>query len=99
MCIRDSHQSDRGHRLLAARSAGADQRGEGLGMQREQTPFQRIVADFSQSKLALSGLAVLALILLVAVFAPLISPQNPYDLAQLDVLDSRLPPGPSRATA
>ena len=26
-------------------------------------------------------------------FAPLISPQNPYDLAQLDVLDSRLPPG------
>ena len=62
-------------------------------MQREQTPLQRIVADFAQSKLALSGLAVLALILLVAVFAPLISPQNPYDLAQLDVLDSRLPPG------
>jgi len=27
------------------------------------------------------------------VFAPLISPQNPYDLAQLDVQDSRLPPG------
>jgi peptide/nickel transport system permease protein len=62
-------------------------------MQREQTPLRRIVADFSESKLALSGLAVLALILLVAVFAPLISPQNPYDLAQLDVLDSRLPPG------
>jgi peptide/nickel transport system permease protein len=62
-------------------------------MQREQTPLQRIVADFAQSKLALSGLAVLVLILLVAVFAPLISPQNPYDLAQLDVQDSRLPPG------
>ena len=62
-------------------------------MQREQTPLQRIVADFAQSKLALSGLAVLALILFVAVFAPLISPQNPYDLAQLDVQDSRLPPG------
>jgi peptide/nickel transport system permease protein len=62
-------------------------------MQREQTPFQRIVADFGESTLALSGLAVLTLILLVAVFAPLISPQNPYDLAQLDVLDSRLPPG------
>ena len=31
--------------------------------------------------------------MLAAVFAPLISPQNPYDLAQLDVLDSRLPPG------
>jgi peptide/nickel transport system permease protein len=62
-------------------------------MQREQTPLQRIVADFGESKLALSGLAVLALIVLVAVFAPLISPQNPYDLAQLDVQDSRLPPG------
>ena len=62
-------------------------------MAREQTPLQRIVADFAQSRLALSGLAVLALILLVALFAPLISPQNPYDLAQLDVLDSRLPPG------
>jgi peptide/nickel transport system permease protein len=62
-------------------------------MQPEQTPSQRIVADFAQSKLALTGLAVLALILFIALFAPLISPQNPYDLAQLDVLDSRLPPG------
>lgn len=62
-------------------------------MQREQTPLQRVIADFAESRLALSGLAVLVLILLVAVFAPLISPQNPYDLAQLDVLDSRLPPG------
>jgi peptide/nickel transport system permease protein len=62
-------------------------------MQREQTPLQRIVADFAESKLALLGLAVLALILAVALFAPLISPQNPYDLAQLDVQDSRLAPG------
>jgi len=62
-------------------------------MQREQTPLRRIVADFAESRLALSGLAVLLLILFVALFAPLISPQNPYDLAQLDVQDSRLPPG------
>jgi len=62
-------------------------------MPREQTPLQRIAADFCESKLALGGLVLLALILLVALFAPLISPQNPYDLAQLDVLDSRLPPG------
>ena len=32
-------------------------------------------------------------ILFIAVFAPLISPQNPYDLSQLDVLDARLEPG------
>ena len=30
---------------------------------------------------------------LAAIFAPLISPQNPYDLAQLDMMDGRLPPG------
>jgi peptide/nickel transport system permease protein len=62
-------------------------------VQREQTPFQRIAADFAESRLALAGLAVLALILALALFAPLISPQNPYDLAQLDVQDGRLPPG------
>ena len=62
-------------------------------MEREQTPLGRIVADFGESKLALAGLALLALILVVALFAPLISPQNPYDLAQLDLEDSRLPPG------
>ena len=62
-------------------------------MVREQTPLTRIVTDFARSKLALAGLAVLMLILLIALFAPLISPQNPYDLAQLDVQDSRLAPG------
>jgi peptide/nickel transport system permease protein len=62
-------------------------------MQREQTPLARIAADFAESRLALAGLALLTAILLVALFAPLISPQNPYDLAQLDVQDSRLPPG------
>jgi len=62
-------------------------------VQREQTPLQRIASDYARSKLALAGLALLALILLVALFAPLISPQNPYDLAQLDVLNSRLAPG------
>ena len=58
-----------------------------------QTPAQRIVADFSESRIALAGLAMLLLIVLAALFAPLISPQNPYDLAQLDLLDGRLPPG------
>jgi peptide/nickel transport system permease protein len=58
----------------------------------EQTPLQRIRADFAASRLALAGLALLVLVILVAVLAPVISPQNPYDLAQLDVLDSRLPP-------
>jgi peptide/nickel transport system permease protein len=58
-----------------------------------QSPFRRIVADFVANPVAIFGLALLAIILVLALFAPLISPQNPYDLAQLDVMDSRLPPG------
>jgi peptide/nickel transport system permease protein len=58
-----------------------------------ETPFRRFAADFAASRLALLGLVLLVLLVLCALFAPLVSPQNPYDLAQLDVLDSRLPPG------
>jgi peptide/nickel transport system permease protein len=36
---------------------------------------------------------MLAALALAALAAPWIVPQNPYDLAQLDVLDSQLPPG------
>ena len=43
--------------------------------------------------MALAGLAMLVVIVIAAIAAPIISPQNPYDLAQLDVLDSKLPPG------
>jgi len=59
----------------------------------ERSPFARIASDFAASRLALSGLAVLALVLLAAIAAPLISPQNPYDLAQLDIMESKIPPG------
>jgi peptide/nickel transport system permease protein len=59
----------------------------------ERAPFRRIFADFLANPTAIFGLALLAVILLVAIGAPLISPQNPYDLAQLDVMDGRLPPG------
>jgi peptide/nickel transport system permease protein len=62
-------------------------------MATEETPFQRIVGDFVANPVAVFGLALLAIVMLTAIFAPLISPQNPYDLAQLDVMDSRLPPG------
>jgi peptide/nickel transport system permease protein len=60
---------------------------------RVETPFQRIAADFARNRLALGGLIVLAIIFVLAVSAPWITPQNPYDLAQLDIMDGRLPPG------
>jgi len=62
-------------------------------MAREETPFRRILSDFMASPTAVFGLVLLAAILVVAIAAPFISPQNPYDLAQLDVMDGRLPPG------
>lgn len=58
-----------------------------------ETPFQRFVSEFCESKLALAGLAVFVIIALLALFAPWIAPQNPYDLAVLDIMDGRLEPG------
>jgi len=58
-----------------------------------ESPFRRIAADFAESRLALAGLAVFMLVLFVAVAAPLVSPQNPYDLATLDIMDSKIEPG------
>ena len=58
-----------------------------------QTPLARVASDFVANPVAVFGAALFLFILLLAVFAPLISPQNPYDLAQLDVMDSRLEPG------
>lgn len=63
-----------------------------------ETSFARFWRQFSASRFAVGGLAALGLIVLAAIFAPWITPQNPYDLMQLDVVDGRLPPG-SRSAA
>ncbi len=60
---------------------------------KEETPLRRVWGEFAASKLALIGLAMLLLVIAIALFAPLISPQNPYDLAQIDLMDSKLAPG------
>ncbi|HEV7326426.1 MAG TPA: ABC transporter permease [Bosea sp. (in: a-proteobacteria)] len=60
---------------------------------KEETPFRRFVRSFIEDRLALFGLALFILIVLLAIAAPLIAPQNPYDLASVDVMDSRQPPG------
>ena len=58
-----------------------------------ETPFRRFSRNFFSSKIATAGFILLALILLAAIFAPWLSPQNPYDLSRLDVMDSRMAPG------
>ena len=51
-----------------------------------------IVASFRRSKLVMVSAAVTATLILAAIFAPLISPQNPFDPGQLDLLNSNVPP-------
>lgn len=58
-----------------------------------QSPFRRFVSAYFDSKIAAFGLVVLVTVILVAILAPWISPQDPYDLAHLNMMDSRLEPG------
>jgi peptide/nickel transport system permease protein len=60
---------------------------------REETPLARAWSDFTESKAAVIGLALFVTIAAMALFAPWITPQNPYDLAQLDIMDGNLAPG------
>ncbi|AUG55350.1 ABC transporter permease [Thalassospira marina] len=57
--------------------------------------FGKLSQKFVMSPGAAIGLGALILIIVLAVLAPLIAPQNPYDLTQLDILDGRLAPGSS----
>jgi peptide/nickel transport system permease protein len=63
-----------------------------------ESPWRRFAAEFAESRLALLGLGMLLAIVVLAIAAPVISPQNPYDLSQLDVMDSKLPPGEKSST-
>ncbi len=48
--------------------------------------------SFIRSPVAMVSSAVAAVMMLSALFAPLIAPQNPFDLASIELLDSLLPP-------
>jgi peptide/nickel transport system permease protein len=56
-------------------------------------PRRELVASFARDRLALAALVLLCAIILAAVFAPVLSPQNPYNLAELDIMDSKMAPG------
>ena len=48
-----------------------------------ETPFRRFTRNFFSSKIALAGFVLMVLILLAALFAPMLAPQDPYDLSGL----------------
>ncbi|MDR6817578.1 peptide/nickel transport system permease protein [Neorhizobium sp. 2083] len=58
-----------------------------------RSPFRQMFSALLHDRLALVGMLLVVIFILAAVFAPLIAPQNPYDLSQLDILDGRLSPG------
>jgi peptide/nickel transport system permease protein len=55
--------------------------------------LRRFWSEFRDNRIAVAALAVVVCMLLAALFAPLIAPQNPYDMATLDLADARQPPG------
>ncbi|WP_457587859.1 ABC transporter permease [Ensifer canadensis] len=48
--------------------------------------------SFTRSPSAIAGALILTILILAALAAPLLSPQNPFDPAQLDLWNSELPP-------
>ena len=64
-----------------------------------ESPWRRVIGDFFANPVATFGFALLCVLVLAAIFAPFISPQDPYDLAQIDVMDGKLPPGSASAGA
>jgi len=57
------------------------------------SPLRKTLAALFRDRLALFGIVVVTIIVVAAVLAPLVAPQNPYDLSQLDIMDGRLAPG------
>ncbi len=57
------------------------------------SPVARFWDEFKTNRIAVAALGVVLLIGTLALISPLISPQNPYDLSRLVLMDARRPPG------
>ncbi|WP_111732896.1 ABC transporter permease [Roseovarius amoyensis] len=54
--------------------------------------WRGVLSRFLGDPVAIGAGVVLLVLVLMAVFAPLLAPQNPYDLMQIDIMDSEMPP-------
>ncbi|MFE8046282.1 ABC transporter permease [Brenneria goodwinii] len=63
------------------------------GREPSHSAFTLVLLALFKNRLALCGLIMLAIFITLAALASIVSPQNPYDLMQLDIMDGRLPPG------
>jgi peptide/nickel transport system permease protein len=76
---------------MSTPSAAAAQPATSLA--KEETPLRRFIRSFLEDRTAVFGLVLFSIIVIAALAAPLIAPQNPYDLARVDLMDSKQPPG------
>ena len=56
-------------------------------------PLQRFLSDYRESSVAVVSVFVVLSIAIIAIFAPLLAPTDPYDLAIVTVADKTLAPG------
>jgi len=51
-----------------------------------------LLYSFRRDKVAIVSFSILLVLLLTALFAPVIAPYDPYDTASIDIMDAELPP-------
>jgi len=64
-----------------------------MAVSNKESLFWQAVKEYFENRVATIGLIALAIIVAVALLSPYISPQNPYDLMAIDIMDSKLAPG------
>jgi peptide/nickel transport system permease protein len=57
------------------------------------SPLRAAWSEFTENRIAVAALAVVLGILALAGLAPWITPQDPYDIGNLSLMDARRPPG------
>jgi peptide/nickel transport system permease protein len=57
------------------------------------SPLGRFWAEFQENRVAVAALVVIVLVIGTALLAPLLAPQDPYDIGKLVLRDARRPPG------
>ncbi|MFC7518851.1 ABC transporter permease [Herbaspirillum sp. GCM10030257] len=58
-----------------------------------ETPGQRLWRQFSSSRVATASAIFLLILIVVALAAPFVAPQDPYDLAKVSILEAEKAPG------
>lgn len=58
-----------------------------------RSPLRAAWDEFRENRIAVAALAVVVAIVTLAILAPWITPQDPYDIGNLTLMDARRPPG------